>query len=449
MNDLVVYQRPPVYVPTPDELTYYEFVVKTAMRSPAYRGKDMNDADAMMIVLKGAELGINATDALTQIYIVNGKPSISVNLMTALALRSGLVEELVIPDTHEVKKGGVATVSVKRKGLKTPITASFSMEDAQQASLTGKGTWKSYAEQMLINRALAIVLRKAFSDILLGLYPPDELDPNIEINPDTGEPTTIPTITVSKPQEETPPKSVWANEATVREVGKGVKEATGIEGLTPSMISEKLGFNFNNYPLWNSTFSSAEDAIEQVSIMFDAPVEGEVNEIPDPTGDKSSDEVVRLNALNFVNSFFYDVHESRIPDTTGLSTAQAYEVIKRVAVAEEWPVLLKHATYKKTATGGGYMLYKHIAYPNGVTDFGPEVKGRGSRKSGRDRLRDMNFFTFVDKLEENKEVELPYTFVADVTMKEGNEGSYPVIQTLQFMDNKGNLLSKDEDAIPF
>src|SRR5579872_6569818 len=51
-----------------------------------------NAEQAMVILLKGRELGIPAMQAMTEIYVVKGKVSLSANLMMGLILRSGLAE---------------------------------------------------------------------------------------------------------------------------------------------------------------------------------------------------------------------------------------------------------------------------------------------------------------------------------------------------------------------
>lgn len=122
---------------------------------------------AVVAIQMGAEVGLTPMQAIQNIAVVNGQPSIWGDAQLALVRQSGLLEK----HQEEVKGQGaemVATVTTQRKG-EEPVVRTFSWKDAQAAGLAGKDTYKSYPARMLTYRARAYALRDVFPDVLKGL----------------------------------------------------------------------------------------------------------------------------------------------------------------------------------------------------------------------------------------------------------------------------------------
>lgn len=166
-------------------------LVKTGFLPPAIKTPEQ----ALAIILTGRELGIPAMAALNTINVIQGKPTVSPQLMIALIERSGQLDDVsydVNPDR--------AIVTMKRKG-RTPHTEIFSMADANRMQttewvnnqkrsipLSEKFNWKSMPETMLKWRAVAACARVVFPDVILGLYTPEEMGADVSIS-DDGEMT--------------------------------------------------------------------------------------------------------------------------------------------------------------------------------------------------------------------------------------------------------------------
>ncbi len=129
-----------------------------------------------LIMATGAELQIPATAALRGVYIVQGRPFVSADLMKSLCLRRRDVCEffrLVKSDAKE------ATYTAKRVGDE-PVTMTFTMEQANRAKLTkADSAWATYPETMLRHRCVAQLAREVFPDLVMGIYVPEE-QPEIE-----------------------------------------------------------------------------------------------------------------------------------------------------------------------------------------------------------------------------------------------------------------------------
>ena len=128
---------------------------------------------AVAIMTLGRELGVGAWAALSSINVIQGKPTVSPQLMLALINRSGQLDDMQMRDD-----GACCTVTMRRKG-RTPHTVTFSMQDATAMGLSNKDNWKKQPAIMRQWRAVAAAARVVFPDVVLGLYTPEELGANV------------------------------------------------------------------------------------------------------------------------------------------------------------------------------------------------------------------------------------------------------------------------------
>lgn len=136
--------------------------------------KGITQEGAVVSIIAGASVGLNPFQAVQGIAVINGRPSIWGDAMTAIVKASGLLEDEHIEYLPSYKDCQGVRVTVKRKGIKTPYVGLFSLADAKNASLLGKGVWASYQTRMLLNRARAFAYRDAFSDVLKGMRSAEE-----------------------------------------------------------------------------------------------------------------------------------------------------------------------------------------------------------------------------------------------------------------------------------
>lgn len=124
------------------------------------------------IMLMGEALGLHPMVALNNINVIQGKPTVSPQLMLALARRSGELQDLKIEDD-----GKTCAVTVTRRG-QSPHTETFGMDDAQKMQLSSKDNWQKQPKTMRKWRTLSAALRIVFPDIIWGMYTTEELDPD-------------------------------------------------------------------------------------------------------------------------------------------------------------------------------------------------------------------------------------------------------------------------------
>ena len=150
---------------------------------------------ALAIMMVGRELNIPPWQALSTINVIQGKPTVSPQLMLGLANRTGEVEDLRIEDA-----GDTCTVTIKRKGRAAHIER-FTQSDAAAMGLAGKDNWKKQPKIMRRWRCVAAALRVTFPDAILGLYTPEEMGADVNVD-EHGQMTVI---EVNKPA---PPLSI-------------------------------------------------------------------------------------------------------------------------------------------------------------------------------------------------------------------------------------------------
>ena len=154
-----------------EAMEFSKMLAESSMVPRAYQGKPQ---DIMVCVQWGYELGLAPTQALQNIAVINGKPSVYGDAMMALVQASPVCEGIDEHIENEGTPNPVAVCIAKRKG-RNPVIARFSVEDAKRAGLWGKqGPWQAYPKRMLQMRARGFALRDAFPDVLKGLITAEE-----------------------------------------------------------------------------------------------------------------------------------------------------------------------------------------------------------------------------------------------------------------------------------
>ena len=129
----------------------------------------LSDAVATMIVAR--ELGLAPLSSFPDLMVINGSVGMTSKLMLALVLKAGhRVDVVEMTDTK-------AELDAWRKydeWIKVG-TFTFTMDQADTAELSQKDTYVMYPADMLMNKAIARMVRFAFPDVLRG-YVPDEIE---------------------------------------------------------------------------------------------------------------------------------------------------------------------------------------------------------------------------------------------------------------------------------
>jgi hypothetical protein len=149
---------------------FAEMIASSDMVPKDYKGRPGN---VMVAMQWGAEIGLGPLQAMQNIAIINGRPSVWGDAALALvrghpacqAVREGVDGE------GEARHGWC---EVTRRGEEAQ-RRTFSVADAKKAGLWGKaGPWQQYPDRMLQLRARGFAIRDVFPDALRGVITAEE-----------------------------------------------------------------------------------------------------------------------------------------------------------------------------------------------------------------------------------------------------------------------------------
>lgn len=172
-------------------------VLATKMSASGLMPRSFQKPEAILTaIVMGRELGLTAMQSVRSIHVIEGKPSMSADLIVGLVKRSADCLYFQLVESTNI----VARYETHRKGDPKPTAMAFSFEDAKLAQVTGKDNWKKYPAAMLRARCGTALARAVYPDIAMGLYDPDELEPARE-----RDVTPAPAPTTRKPREKAAP----------------------------------------------------------------------------------------------------------------------------------------------------------------------------------------------------------------------------------------------------
>jgi len=143
-----------------------------ALHKSGYFKDSINEAQAIVKVMAGAELGLPPFASMSGIHIVQGKPVLGANVIATLVKNDPRYNYKIVECTDKI-----CTIEWFENGQSTG-QSSFTMSEAQNAGLTGKDNWKKYPSDMLFARAISRGARRHAPGIFGGspVYTPDELN---------------------------------------------------------------------------------------------------------------------------------------------------------------------------------------------------------------------------------------------------------------------------------
>lgn len=145
-------------------------------------------SDIAVILMIAAELDIPPMQAINGINVIQGRPTISPQLMLALIRRNH-------PDAYiKIEEGDlIVTCAMARSKSKEEMaqlyTSRWDMPRAQKMGLTSKDNYSKQPQTMLKWRAVGEAARVVFPDVLSGLYFPNEMTDEETLVDEHGEAT--------------------------------------------------------------------------------------------------------------------------------------------------------------------------------------------------------------------------------------------------------------------
>lgn len=175
--------------------------------------KTANEVMAKLLV--GKDLGLPVTRALSDVYVVKGKPILGAGVLAALVKRSPKYRYQITEHTDQIC---VITFyeKIEEGGASRWVeigASSFSIEEARKAGLTKNPTWSAFPKNMLFARALSNGVKWHCPDVVGGVIytEGDDLGEPEPVNI-TPTPRPIPVLTRALPEPEplsSPEETEW------------------------------------------------------------------------------------------------------------------------------------------------------------------------------------------------------------------------------------------------
>lgn len=137
---------------------------KNGIKTATVTEENLNKA--LGLIMFGKSLGLPESMSVNNLVNINGRMAMDVMTMATLVYKSGLMVDKRETFDEETM---TAACYVKRKGMESGETRTFSLAEAKKAGLTSSAVWNNYTKDMLAKRALSRALRGVFPDVVNGL----------------------------------------------------------------------------------------------------------------------------------------------------------------------------------------------------------------------------------------------------------------------------------------
>lgn len=234
MSEVIVHQ-PQQTMDLEQQMNYSKALAAASIIPKAYQNQPAN----ILVAIGYAQaLGEHPIAALTDVYVVEGRPSMSASMMHRRALEAGHRVRVRSTDSE-------ATVSIWRKDdPQHEHVITWTLERAKHAGLMGrKGPWQTYPAAMLRSRAVSEACRMACPEVLgPAKYTPDELGGEFADAPE-GAPAAFatpgPTTKVSRKKKDPEPVAPEpVAEPTVTQGQDELREAIAGDGITDAQMKK-------------------------------------------------------------------------------------------------------------------------------------------------------------------------------------------------------------------
>ena len=185
-----------------------------ALKASNYFTDVKSEAQAIVKVMAGSELGLPPFSSMAGIHVIQGKPVLGANVIATLVKNDPRYDYKIITDIEDQNTEMYLQWSEDGK----PVgVAGFTIQEAKDAGLAGKDNWKKYTSDMLFARAISRGARRFAPGIFGGspVYTPDEM--GVDTDEDgyidgasvtVKEPITADDILEAEPEPEAQPEPI-------------------------------------------------------------------------------------------------------------------------------------------------------------------------------------------------------------------------------------------------
>ncbi|MBP2370285.1 hypothetical protein [Pseudonocardia parietis] len=156
----------------PDKIAYARELAQSGLLPASYRKQPAN---LLYAVEYGEMLNLSPMAAVTGVHVIEGKPTASAALISALVRRAGHRLRVTGDDRRAVVE------IVRSDDPDFTFRAEWTIERAKTAGLVNKSVWKNYPAAMLKARAVTECARDACEEALMGMHhTPEEMGADVD-----------------------------------------------------------------------------------------------------------------------------------------------------------------------------------------------------------------------------------------------------------------------------
>lgn len=145
-----------------------------ALKSSGYFSDVKSEAQAIVKVMAGMELGLPPFSSMAGIHVIQGKPVLGANVIATLVKNDPRYDYKIITDVAD--QDTEMYLQWYEDDNEVGV-AGFTIQEAKDAGLAHKDNWKKYTSDMLFARAISRGARRFAPGIFGGspVYTPDEM----------------------------------------------------------------------------------------------------------------------------------------------------------------------------------------------------------------------------------------------------------------------------------
>lgn len=156
----------------PSAITLARMIATSPLCPLALRGRE---ADVLLVMMTGAEIGLTTMQSLRNLYIVEGRIGMSAALIRGRCQKHGDCALFEVAEADAAH----AVVEVKKRGWPASRRVSWSIADAERAGLIKEdqpdSPWRRWPQEMCVARATTRAASMYFPEITSGLLSEEDL----------------------------------------------------------------------------------------------------------------------------------------------------------------------------------------------------------------------------------------------------------------------------------
>lgn len=258
-------------LPSKDEWAQIKELAHVAVKSGLLPTAIKTPEAAAIIILKGRELGMPPMVAFSHISVIQGKPTLSAEIMLAYIYKDFPLANITFVETTEDR----CEIHAGRAAKVTKFV--WDVEKARKMGLLDKDNWKKQRGTMLRWRCITEMKRIIFPEVLMGIdYSPEELGATVSAQ------GVVKDVTPPEPPVVKTVQDLMAEEVPAEPVGEPSQPTKATPSVSSSDSPEKPITTQNPSGTKNSeTNSEKTSPVENISSVI-APVSTSTAEKSNP-----------------------------------------------------------------------------------------------------------------------------------------------------------------------